>query len=291
MNRNKILAWVTVLIWSTLAPIAKVLMKQIPDMEVLFIGAFFAFLFLLGYNTASGRIRKLKHISFKVIRNMAGLGFLGLFLYSALYYYGIHQLTSQEACILNYLWPIMTVLFTSLLLKEKLTTGKILGLLCSFAGIVILSIGGGSGSGNHIFLGIIACIVAAACYGLFSALNKKADYDQDITMMILWLTVTVCSGICGLITRDWVPVSGMTWTGLIWLGVVVNAIAYLLWALAINGTDNTASIANLAFLVPLLSMIFAVIFLKEPFQFRALIAMIFIIGGILLQEYLDHRKY
>ena len=37
---------------------------------------------------------------------MAGLGFVGLFLYSALYYYGLMQLSSQEACIVNYLWPI-----------------------------------------------------------------------------------------------------------------------------------------------------------------------------------------
>ena len=51
---------------------------------------------------------------------MAGLGFIGLFMYSALYYFGIEQLSSQEACILNYLWPIMIVLFACVILKEKL---------------------------------------------------------------------------------------------------------------------------------------------------------------------------
>lgn len=290
MKNSKILAIITVLIWSTMAPMAKVLVNQIPDMEVLFVGALFAFLFLLGYNVVRSKVRILTTISGKAIRNMIGLGFLGLFLYSALYYYGIRQLTSQEACILNYLWPIMTVLFTSILLKEKLSTGKILGLLCSFAGIVILSVGGGHSNGSHVFLGIAACVIAAACYGMFSALNKKADYDQDITMMILWLTVAVCSGIYGMIFGDWMPISGSTWLGLLWLGVVVDAIAYLLWALAINGSENTASIANLAFLVPLLSMVLSVVFLKEPFQIRTLLAMAFIIGGILLQEYLDRKK-
>ena len=287
MGKSKVLAWITVLCWATLAPIAKVLIAQIPDMEVLFIGAVFAFLFLLGYNVANGKIAVIKTTPASILRNMICLGVLGLFLYSSLYYYGLQQLTSQEACILNYLWPIMTVLFTALILKEKLTAGKLLGLLLSFIGIVILSIGRSQTLNPNAMLGIITCIVAAACYGLFSALNKKLNYDQDITMMIIWLTVTCCSGIAGLISHNWVPVQGITWIGLLWLGVVVNAIAYLLWAIAINNSENTASIANLAFLVPLLSMILAVIFLKEPFQFRALIAMILIIGGIILQEYLD----
>ena len=219
----------------------------------------------------------------QTILKMAGLGFLGLFLYSALYYYGIDQLTSSEACILNYLWPLMTVIFSGILLHEPMTAKKIVSMLLSFLGIVILSLGGEHGSGNAA-LGILACILAAACYGLFSVLNKKEGMDQGLTMMVIWLTTSLCAALCSLFGKPWVPVHGLSWAGLIWIGVFLNAVAYLLWALAINGTDSTAAIANLAYLVPLLSMILSILFLHEPLKLQLILALVLIVGGILLQK-------
>ncbi|MBQ9993120.1 MAG: DMT family transporter, partial [Clostridia bacterium] len=217
-------------------------------------------------------------------------GFIGLFVYSALYYYGLGQLSSQAACILNYLWPIMLVMFSCIILKERMTAMKGIAMLCSFAGIIILSTGDvGTASGNAL-PGIISCIVAAACYGLFSVLNKKTDYNQSVAMMIIWLVVAVCSMILGLATETWVPVRGVQWLGMLWLGVVVDAVAYLLWALALKGVGNTAKIANLAFLTPFLSLIVSAVLLKEEIQMRAVVALVFIIGGILLQSFCERVR-
>ena len=97
------MAMITVLMWSTLAPAVKLTMTEIPTLEMLSITAGLAFLFLFLYNGLRGKLSLLRKMSPRAILKMAGLGFLGLFLYSALYYYGIDQLTSSEACILNYL--------------------------------------------------------------------------------------------------------------------------------------------------------------------------------------------
>ena len=112
---------VTILIWATMATMVKVLLADIPNLEALAISSVFAFLFLLLLNAKTGKIMEMKRYSVREFGAMGGLGFLGLFLYSALYYYGIGQLTSQEACILNYLWPMMIVLFSCLILKERVT--------------------------------------------------------------------------------------------------------------------------------------------------------------------------
>ena len=157
------MALITVLMWSTLAPAVKLTMTEIPTLEMLSITAGLAFLFLLLYNGIRGKLSLLRKMSFRTILKMAGLGFLGLFLYSALYYYGIDQLTSSEACILNYLWPMMIVIFSGILLHEPMTARKIISMLLSFLGIVILSLGGDHGTGNAV-LGILACILAAACW-------------------------------------------------------------------------------------------------------------------------------
>ena len=290
MKKNYIYALLTVFIWATMAAITKMLLSDIPNLETLSVSSIFAFVFLLVINIKNGSIRELNKYSVKDYGIIAGLGFLGLFMYSALYYYGLTQLSSQEACILNYLWPIMLVICSCIILKETFTITKGIAMFCSFLGIIILSAGSGNVANGNATLGIMSCIIAAACYGLFSVLNKKADYNQNISMMIIWLVVAICSATLGLITETWKPIEGTQWLGIIWLGVVIDAAAYLLWALALKGVENTAKIANLAYLTPFLSLVVSAIVLKEQVQMRALIALVFIVGGILLQNFCDYAK-
>lgn len=233
MKKNYTYAFLTVFIWSTLATIAKILLSDIPNLETLTISSVFAFLFLLGINIKNGKIQELRKYSLKDYGIMAGLGFLGLFLYSALYYYGITMLSSQEACIINYLWPIMLVVFSCIILKEKFT------------------------------------------------------FIKGIAMLVIWLIVAVCSAIVGPMIEVWKPIQGAQWLGMIWLGVVIDAVAYLLWALALNGVENSAKIANFAYLTPFLSLLVSAVVLKEKIQMRAVVALIFIVGGILLQSFYE----
>ncbi len=282
MGKSYIYAGITVLIWSTLATVAKIVLYDIPNFEALAFSGFSAFLFLLIINIINGSIKEMKKYKAKDYLIMTGLGFLGLFMYNALYYYGIFVLSSQEACILNYLWPMMIVVFACVILKEKITAKKITALIMSFAGIVVLSLGSASASENKLF-GIIACIAAAVCYGLFSVLNKKHNLNQSITMMWFWLIVAICSLFAGLLFEKWQEISGVQFIGIAWLGIVVNAIAYLLWAIALKNADDSAKIANLAYLVPFLSIIISAVVLKEQMSINTVIAAALIVGGIILQ--------
>ncbi|MBQ3299199.1 MAG: DMT family transporter [Ruminococcus sp.] len=284
MKKSYIYAGLTVLIWSTLATVVKLVLKDIPNFQALAISSAFAFVFLLILNIINGSIKEMKHYRIKDCLTMAGLGFLGLFMYSALYYYGIAELGSQEACILNYLWPMMIVIFACIILKERITVKKIIAMLMSFAGIVVLTLSsGGASSGNRLF-GIIACVTAAVCYGLFSVLNKKHSLNQNVTMMWIWFTTAVCSLLLSLIFENWQPVAGVQWLGIAWLGIVVNAVAYLLWAIALKGASDSAKIANLAYLVPFISIIISWLVLKEQITINAVLALVLIIGGILIQS-------
>ena len=284
MKKQLIFCITTVIIWATLAPVVKSLLTEIPNLEALSVSSFFAFAFLLIINIISGHIKVIRSYTCSQLVKMAGLGFIGLFLYSALYYQGLAWIGAQDACILNYLWPIMLVVFSVIILKEKMTLKKGLAMICSFIGIIILSLGMEGGQSANKTGGIICCVLAAACYGLFSVLNKKADYDQNITMTVIWLTVAVCAALSGAMLESWVPVSGIQLIGLLWLGIFVDAVAYLLWALALKGSENTASIANLAYLTPFLSVIFSAVFLGEKIHLQSVAALLFIVGGIAVQS-------
>ena len=284
MQKNHLYAAITVVLWATLATAVKLVLKDIPSFEALAVSSAFAFVFLLILNIINGSIKEMKAYRPKDHLMITGLGFLGLFMYSALYYFGIDELGSQEACILNYLWPMMIVIFACIILKERLTVRKVAAMIMSFAGIVVLTLGQGEGASGNRLLGIAACVAAAVCYGLFSVLNKKHSLSQGVAMMWFWLTTAVCSFAASLIFESPQPISGWAWTGLAWLGVVVNAVAYLLWAIALKNSEDSAKIANLAYLVPFLSIILSAIVLKEQITVSAVLALILIVGGILLQS-------
>ena len=120
-----------VMIWSTLAAMAKSLLTVIPTFEALFLSSLIASVFLLVQQGVRGGLRVFRAYDWRGYLAMAALGFIGLFVYSGLYFYGLTQLTSQEACILNYLWPMMIVLFAALLLGERITLRTAAALLLS----------------------------------------------------------------------------------------------------------------------------------------------------------------
>ena len=273
-----------VVIWSTTAALVKSLLTEIPTFEALFLSTLTASLFLLAVQLVRDGGRVFRTYDVRGYAEMVGLGFLGLFLYSGLYYYGLSQLTSQEACLLNYLWPMMIVVFAALLLGERITLRTAAALLLSFSGVVVLTLGGeGNAEGNGL-LGTAACVLAALCYGLFCVLNKQRNIDQTVMMIMAWGTTAVCSLPVTLLVEEWVSLSWTQWLGLLWLGVFIDAVGYLWWAMALQEARNSAMVANLAYFVPLLSLVVSAVVLGERMTSAALLALVLIMGGILLQS-------
>jgi len=275
-------ATVTIILWGAMPALTKDLLNALPPFETLALSSLFAFLFLFAVNW---RARSLKKLSAEKIFTAARLGFLGLFLYSAFLYYGLARMTSQEACILNYLWPLMIVLFSCPILGEKLTRRKLLAVGMSFVGIVLMMFGGVEENfSSEKILGALSCIIAAACYGLFSVLNKRRRLEQKLAMMIIWATTAICAGVSGYLFERWSLPSVGEFFGLLWLGILIDAVAYLTWALALEKTTDTARTANLAYLVPVLAIFISTFAFGEELSLAVLPALILIVGGILISQ-------
>ena len=276
-------AAVTVVLWGAMPALTKDLLNSLPNFETLALSSLFAFMFLFAVNYRDDTLKKL---SVDEILTAAALGFLGLFLYSAFFYYGLARMTSQEACILNYLWPLMIVLFSCPILGEPLTRRKLLAVAMSFGGVVLVMAGGTSTenfSADKI-LGALSCVIAAACYGLFSVLNKKRRLNQKLAMMIIWATTAICAFVSGYFFEQWLMPGIRQIFGLLWLGVMINAVAYLTWALALEKTSDTARTANLAYLVPVLAIFISTLVFGEELSFTVIPALVLIIGGIIINK-------
>ena len=260
--------------------LTKDLLNALPNFETLALSSTFAFLFLFAVNRRDGTLKK---FSADEIFTAAWLGFLGLFMYSAFFYYGLARMTSQEACILNYLWPLMIVLFSCPILGEVLTRRKLLAVGMSFLGVVIM-MGGASNFSAEKLWGAFSCMLAAACYGLFSVLNKRRRLNQKFAMMIIWATTAICAYTAGFFSETWLLPGARQIVGLLWLGVMINAVAYLTWALALEKTSNTARTANLAYLVPILAIFISTLVFGEELSPAVIPALALILGGILINK-------
>ena len=210
------------------------------------------------------------------------IGLPSTLLYYLFYYAGTDLMPASQAFIVNYLWPIMSVVFACIILKEKLTVRKMIAIIISFVGVMIVSFENLFHFSADMLKGTACCILGAVSYGLFTALNRKYDYDKFVTLMLSYfasfLITTVINGVNGQL---FLP-RGVQLIGFAWNGIFTMAIANTVWVLALS-VGSTAKISNLAYITPFLSLIWTFLILKEPLNIYSIIGLGIIVCGILIQ--------
>lgn len=283
MKKEYLYAGVSILLWSTTSTISKLLLGSLNSMQILLISSIFATIFLLIINFRKKNLSQLKTFKTKDFLQIAGLGILGTFLYNLFLYLGINKMQASQAFIINYLWPLMTVIFACIILKEKLTKRKLIAIILSFIGVIIVTSNGDLlNVSKDSIAGAIYCILAAVFYGLFCVLNKQKNYDKYLSMMIFYCVSAIISLFYICTTKTWFVMDVMQFVGLLWRGVFTSAIAFTSWAIALEKGD-TAKISNLAYITPFLSLIWTVLILKEKISIYAIVGLLIIVSGIVIQ--------
>jgi len=282
MKKTYLLAGVSVLLWSTLATVSKLMLGTMSSEQLLCVSSLFAVAVLLLFCLFTGRLKKFKELSFKDIVIIILIGLPGTFLYNEFLFLGTARMQASQAFIINYLWPIMSVVFACILLKEKLSRRKGIAIVMSFLGVITVAGGNLLDFDAGALIGAGFCVLAAVSYGAFTALNKKWHYDKWISMMLsfavaFFLSLIIC------LTRgtDWTMNAG-EWLGSAWNGIFVLAIATVTWALALDG-GNTAKISNLAYITPFLSLVWTALVLGEMPSVWSVGGLCLIVAGIFIQ--------
>ena len=130
--------------------------------------------------------------------------------------------------------------------------------------------------------GVLLCVLGAICYGVFNVLNKKKGLDQLLCTAVYFLVTAVCSAPILLVTGDISPMSGVTWAGMLWLSVFIDALAIFAWGAALQMSE-VGFLSNLAYLTPVLAMLISYITLGEPIESYAIVGMLFVLGGCIIQ--------
>ena len=282
MKKTYLYAGISILFWSTLATISKLLLGTLNSYQVLMYSAFFATIALLAVNIVTGKLRLLKDYTAKDYIITFLICLPGTFLYYVFLYSGTARMAASQAFIINYLWPIMSVVFACIILKEKLTARKWIAFGISFIGVITVA-------GKELFLfeaqtliGVVLCILAAVSYGAFCALNRKWNYDYQLSMMLSFFASFLLSLIINLLMGAEFDVEIPQILGFAWNGFFIMALATVTWALALKEGD-TAKVSNLAYITPFLSLIWTFLVLKEPIEPLSVAGLILIVAGILIQ--------
>ena len=189
---------------------------------------------------------------------------------------------ASQAFIINYLWPIMSIVFACIILKEKMTARGAIAVAMSFIGVIIVTGEDLLHFDANTLIGAFFCILGAVSYGLFTALNKKFTYNKSISMMISYTATAIITSSLVLATGNAFTLNLVQSLGIAWNGIASYAVGTTVWAIALD-KGSTTKISNLAYITPFLALIWTAIFLHESIKPASVIGLIVIVSGILLQ--------
>uniref|UniRef100_UPI0025E9BD76 DMT family transporter n=1 Tax=Arenimonas sp. TaxID=1872635 RepID=UPI0025E9BD76 len=130
----------------------------------------------------------------------AGLLCIGaLFGYHALYFLALKRAPVVEANLLNYLWPLLIVVFAALLGGTRVRAGQWLGTALGLAAaVLVVGRGGMPRLEPQHALGYAAALGAAVTWGLYSVLNRRFGEVPSSAMAGACLAVGVLGGLAHL---------------------------------------------------------------------------------------------
>ncbi|MGH6712202.1 MAG: aromatic amino acid exporter YddG [Bradyrhizobium sp.] len=212
---------------------------------------------------------------------VVGVG--GLFGYHALYFLALRFAPPAEAGLLNYLWPLLIVLFSSLLPGERLAAHHIIGALLGLAGTVLLLSGNsGGGFAPDQIPGLAAAFVAAFVWAAYSVMSRKLKaVPTDAVAGFCLATALLAALVHGMVeTTVWPETSGQ-WLAIIALGVGPVGAAFFTWDIGMKRGDIRV-LGAASYATPLLSTAFLILAgFAKPTAGIAIAAILIAGGGLI----------
>jgi len=288
INKGYFYVFLASILWASTATVSKLLFLHLDNIQVLFYSALFSSASLLIISIIQGKFSLIMTYKLRDYLVFAFMGFIGVFSYQFFLQASLLRMSAQEAFIINYSWPIFVVIFAWLILKEKMTLKKILGLIFSLIGVIVVVTKGNFSMFAFNISGVLFALLGAMFYGFFSILGKKQTYDKLTSVTFFYIFSFLFSAIALFVFSSPISLSPLQIGGLLWLGIFANGLGFVFWFLALKYGD-TAKVSNLIFMTPFLSLIYIYFLLGEKISIYSIAGLIIIIAGILVQS-VDFKK-
>lgn len=227
-----------------------------------------------------GRLSFYKHKKQSIFLAISGIamGASWMFLYEAYARIGV-----SISSLLYYCGPVIVMVLSPIIFKERLTLNKTIGFLSVLAGVLLIN-GNAIGGSGDVF-GIICGLMSAVMYSAMVIFNKKAEKiigleNSTVQLFVAFLTVAVFTGLKQGYAMD---ISIKSILPIFILGLLNTGIGCYLYFSSI-GKLQVQTVAICGYLEPLSAVVFSVLFLKEVMLPMQIIGAVLILGGAVFGE-------
>lgn len=210
------------------------------------------------------------------------VGVSGLFGYHALYFLALRYAPPAEAGLLNYLWPLLIVLFSSFLPGERLAPHHVIGAMSGLAGTVLLFVGNGAEFAPSQLPGLLAAFIAAFIWAIYSVLSRRLkSVPTDAVAGFCLVTAALAALVHAAIETTVWPDGAVQWLSVVALGVFPVGAAFYAWDIGMKRGDIRV-IGAASYATPLLSTAFLILAGFAKPSPNIVLAAILIAGGGLI---------
>lgn len=279
------LAILAVLFWSTIPTAFKIGLQHQSTIQLL-TGATFTSTLVLGIFVLLGnRRRELAGFTKSDFGFSLLMGLLNPVAYYLILFKAYSILPAQVAQPLNMVWPIVLVIISIPLLKQRISWKSIGAMIISFSGIIIISLQGGNVEKDpENKLGIILALSTSILWAIYFIYNARDKKDPVLRLFVNFLFASLLLLVIGLIRGDMLSLTPQALGAAIYVGIFEMGITFVLWLLALQYAPSSDRISNLVFMAPFLNLILVRLVLDERIFLTTLYGIILLISGIFIQN-------
>ncbi len=281
-------ALATVLLWSTVASAFKITLRYLTFLEMLFLASLTSTVAIFGILCIQGKLGLLGGMTRREWLRSALLGLLNPFAYYLILFKAYDLLPAQEAQPLNYTWPIMLVLLSAVILRQRIRAASMIAILLSFAGVLVVSTQGDIQSLRFTNpAGAALALSSSILWALFWLLNVKDTRDETLKLFLCFVfgTVYTSAALALFSPLRCLPLQGLA--GACYIGLFEMGITFVLWLKALTLSRSVAQVGNLIYLAPFVSLFFIAVTVGEPILPSTVLGLSLIMVGVLLQRRLS----
>jgi len=216
---------------------------------------------------------------------LAYISFFGIALNQVMFFEGLNLTTPINASIIMVGVPIVVLFFSHIIIGDKLTLNKIIGIVLGTSGAAYLILQSGSLSlSSNTFVGNIFILVNVTSYGLFLVLVKPLMSKYTPLTIMKWVFlfglfyVTPVS-LNLVVDADYVTIPSNIWVSIGFVILFTTVFAYLLNNYSLKVLSPTVNSAYI-YLQPVLTSVIALAFGKDNLTYVEVIAAMLIFIGV-----------
>ncbi len=212
---------------------------------------------------------------------------LGLYITQITFLKAITMTTPMDVSILASLSPIMTMFFAALFLKEPITFLKVLGVLLSFAGALLLitnSLVVGNVVENTSIQGALLMLCNSMAFALYLGIFRPLIIKYSVVTYMKWMflftvIVSVPFNITALINIEYSVMSTRYLWELAFLTIMSTFVAYLLIPIGQKYLRPTL-VSMYSYIQPIVAVLLSVLSGMDVLGWQKIVASLLVFGGV-----------